>query len=90
MVNILRSLTSYLSVQEPLQQLQHEIRPHKSVAIVGAGSAGLGMLKTLLELPDAMRDGWEFSLFEERDNVGGIWYVLLSKESGFSTEIRSP
>ncbi|KAH8115093.1 FAD/NAD-binding domain-containing protein [Phellopilus nigrolimitatus] len=45
----------------------------KSIAIVGAGSAGLAALKTLLDLPQNVRPGWEVVLFEERQNVGGIW-----------------
>lgn len=49
--------------------------PNKSIAIVGAGSAGLAMLKTLTELPEETRRSLEFTLFEEREDVGGIWYV---------------
>ncbi|KAI5120008.1 hypothetical protein M0805_008469 [Coniferiporia weirii] len=45
----------------------------KSIAIVGAGSAGLAMLKVLLDLPENVRRGWEIVLFEERMGVGGVW-----------------
>jgi hypothetical protein len=45
----------------------------KSIAIVGAGSAGLAMLKTLLDIPE--HNSWNIVLFEERENVGGIWWV---------------
>ena len=48
----------------------------KSIAIVGAGSAGLAALKTLLDLPHEVRQGWDLTLFEQRWSVGGIWYVL--------------
>ncbi|KAJ3514233.1 hypothetical protein NLJ89_g2488 [Agrocybe chaxingu] len=45
----------------------------KSVAIIGAGSGGLAMLKALLDLPLSLREGWEIVLYEEREDVGGIW-----------------
>lgn len=47
--------------------------PTKSIAIVGAGSAGLGALKAILDLPAETRAGWEVILYEERRDVGGIW-----------------
>ena len=49
------------------------VHEQKSIAIVGAGSAGLAMLKTLLDLPE--HNSWNIILFEERENVGGIWWV---------------
>lgn len=51
---ILAFLPSYTSLQNP------DVKPHdpKSVAIVGAGSAGLAMLKTILDLPEETRIGW--------------------------------
>lgn len=51
--------------------------PHerKSIAIVGAGSAGLAMMKTLLDQPE--HNLWHIVVFEERENVGGIWWVSL-------------
>ena len=45
----------------------------KSIAIVGAGSAGLAVLKTFLDLPLEIRREWEFVLFEQRRDVGGVW-----------------
>ncbi|KAF9234989.1 hypothetical protein BU15DRAFT_89735 [Melanogaster broomeanus] len=47
--------------------------PQRSVAIVGAGSAGLAMLKALVDLPDELTGGWEIVLYEQRRDVGGIW-----------------
>lgn len=47
------------------------VHERKSIAIVGAGSAGLAMLKTLLDMPE--RNSWNIVLFEERENIGGIW-----------------
>ncbi|KAF9219777.1 FAD/NAD(P)-binding domain-containing protein [Gyrodon lividus] len=46
---------------------------NKSVAIVGAGSAGLAMLKALIDLPEELGGGWEIVLYEQRTDVGGIW-----------------
>lgn len=45
----------------------------KSVAIVGAGSAGLSILKALLDLPEEERSTWEIVLYEQRRDVGGVW-----------------
>lgn len=45
----------------------------KSIAIVGGGSAGLAVLKTILDLPPSTRSGWEVVLFEQRRDVGGVW-----------------
>lgn len=50
---------------------------NKSIVVVGAGSAGLAMLKALTELPEETRQSLEFVLLEEREDVGGIWHVLL-------------
>lgn len=47
----------------------------KSIAIVGAGSAGLAALKALTELPAEIRKNWNIVLFEQRQNVSGVWYV---------------
>lgn len=51
----------------------HSDGPSKSIAIVGAGSAGLAILKTILDLPEDVRSGWEIALYEQRRNVGGLW-----------------
>ncbi len=47
--------------------------PSKSIAIVGAGSAGLAILKTILDLPEDVRSDWDIVLYEQRWNVGGLW-----------------
>ncbi|PCH41963.1 dimethylaniline monooxygenase [Wolfiporia cocos MD-104 SS10] len=46
---------------------------HKSIAIIGGGSAGLGMLKAALDLPESIREDWEVVLYERRRDIGGIW-----------------
>ncbi|KAH9006486.1 FAD/NAD-P-binding domain-containing protein [Lactarius hatsudake] len=49
--------------------------PDKRIAIVGAGIGGIVMLKTLVDdLPKDLTRTWEIVLFEQRDDVGGIWY----------------
>ncbi|KAH8091649.1 hypothetical protein BXZ70DRAFT_473777 [Cristinia sonorae] len=45
----------------------------KSIAIVGAGSAGIAVLKTILDLPEERRANWRLVLFEQRSDVGGVW-----------------
>ena len=48
--------------------------PDKRIAIVGGGTGGIVMLKTLInDLPKDMTRTWEIVLFEQRDDVGGIW-----------------
>lgn len=49
--------------------------PPKSIAIIGAGSAGLAMLKTVLDLPAHSAEKWEVVLYEDRESVGGVWQV---------------
>lgn len=48
-------------------------RPAKSIAIVGAGSGGLAILKTIFDLPPDVRRDWEVVLYEQRRDVGGVW-----------------
>ena len=49
----------------------------KRVAIVGAGTAGLAALKTFIhDIPKPDGQRWEIELFEQRDDLGGIWSVL--------------
>jgi cation diffusion facilitator CzcD-associated flavoprotein CzcO len=48
--------------------------PDKRIAIVGAGTGGIVMLKTFVDdLPKDITRTWEIVLFEQRDDVGGIW-----------------
>ncbi|EPQ54781.1 FAD/NAD P-binding domain-containing protein [Gloeophyllum trabeum ATCC 11539] len=44
-----------------------------SIAIVGAGTGGIGALRALLELPEDIRTGWKIDVFEQTASVGGIW-----------------
>jgi chemotaxis response regulator CheB len=48
--------------------------PDKRIAIVGGGTGGIVMLKTLVaDLPKDITRTWEIVLFEQRDDIGGIW-----------------
>lgn len=66
---IIFSLLGWL-LQHP-DLLSNVVHERKSIAVVGAGSAGLAMLKTLLDMPE--HNSWNIVLFEERENVGGVW-----------------
>ncbi|PSR74330.1 hypothetical protein PHLCEN_2v9947 [Hermanssonia centrifuga] len=77
---LLLSLAVCLSTQHATRDAQTVLAagpPHrnvtKSIAIVGAGSGGLAVLKTLLDLPEEVRSSWEFALYEQHRDVGGLW-----------------
>lgn len=80
MVNINRLIVPFLSTN-PVSQIPLEnnhdssSQSSKSIAIIGAGSAGLAVLKTLIDIDPSLRQGWDITLYEERENVGGIWSV---------------
>ncbi|RDX41669.1 FAD/NAD(P)-binding domain-containing protein [Lentinus brumalis] len=63
----------YEQHQEPFSALPDVKTPSKSIAIVGAGSGGLAIVKTIFDLPEDVRDGWEVVLYEQRRDVGGVW-----------------
>lgn len=70
---VLKFLPLYLSGSYLHDVVVQESHASKSIAVVGAGSAGLAMLKTFIDLPEEMREGWTISLLEQREDVGGIW-----------------
>ncbi|KXJ88367.1 putative dimethylaniline monooxygenase [Microdochium bolleyi] len=53
----------------------------QTVAVIGAGSSGLSMLKTLRE------DGFKVTLYERRKEVGGLW--AYTDDKGMTTALRS-
>ncbi|KAI0061848.1 FAD/NAD(P)-binding domain-containing protein [Artomyces pyxidatus] len=56
------------------QSSLHVDPPRKRIAIVGAGTAGVSVLKVLLaDLPEDATQGWDVVLYEQRRDVGGIW-----------------
>ncbi|KAI0064339.1 FAD/NAD(P)-binding domain-containing protein [Artomyces pyxidatus] len=46
----------------------------KRICIIGAGANGLGTLKVLAETPQVQSGLWTPIAFEERENIGGIWF----------------
>jgi cation diffusion facilitator CzcD-associated flavoprotein CzcO len=76
MVNIREIIFSLLALPSSWQPHSPEpvhVVPCKSIAIIGAGSAGLAALKTFLDLPEDTRHDWNIALYEQRRDVGGIW-----------------
>jgi cation diffusion facilitator CzcD-associated flavoprotein CzcO len=68
-------------VQSDLRSPSVQSNITKSIAIVGAGSAGLAVLKTLLDLPENVRSNWRIVCYEQRHDVGGVWLPDLSPPS---------
>ncbi|KAF8496561.1 hypothetical protein F5888DRAFT_1705206 [Russula emetica] len=56
-------------------------RASKRVCIIGAGANGLATLKILAETHQVQSGQWKLVAFEERDNVGGIWYPASCSEN---------
>ena len=49
----------------------------KRVAIIGGGTSGLAALKTFVhDIPKPDGQRWEIELFEQRNDLGGVWLVL--------------
>ena len=48
----------------------------KSIGIVGAGSAGLSAIETFLRVARSTEQNWDIVAFEQRRDVGGVWYVM--------------
>jgi cation diffusion facilitator CzcD-associated flavoprotein CzcO len=57
-----------------LLKLLIDPKASKRVCIIGAGANGLATLKILAETHQVQSGQWKLVAFEERDNVGGIWY----------------
>ncbi|KAF8269764.1 hypothetical protein EI94DRAFT_1573076 [Lactarius quietus] len=78
MLNWFRLALSLLQFQVPLplSSVSSTVDvPAKRIAIVGGGRSGIVMLKTLVDdLPKDLTRTWEIVLFEQRDDVGGVWY----------------
>ncbi|KIJ51715.1 hypothetical protein M422DRAFT_203031 [Sphaerobolus stellatus SS14] len=76
MVNLRQVVFSFLSKHLLSSNFPSEINGNegtRSIAVIGAGSAGLGMLKSLVELPEETKQRLDFVLYEEREDVGGVW-----------------
>ena len=66
----------------------------KAICIVGAGAAGLAVLKTVLDSPQYKAGYWKPTAFESRDAIGGVWYILrlivVPDHSTYSGSQRRP
>ena len=80
------ALYDWLSCPEYLQQTSRlgnkdatsepPVSNLKKVAIIGAGTAGLTALKTFVyDIPKPDGQRWEVEVFEQRDDLGGVWLV---------------
>ncbi|KAJ3553277.1 hypothetical protein NP233_g12682 [Leucocoprinus birnbaumii] len=70
------SLLSYLLPSDwrlTTSELAPKPQQEKSILIIGAGSAGLGALKTAVDISKEDNLNWKIVLFEEREDVGGVW-----------------
>ncbi|KZS96325.1 FAD/NAD(P)-binding domain-containing protein [Sistotremastrum niveocremeum HHB9708] len=47
-----------------------------SICIIGGGAGGLAALKVLKESEEYERGLWDITVYEARDDIGGIWYVF--------------
>lgn len=50
--------------------------PSKRICVIGAGAAGLAMLKYLSQTSYIKTGSWTVIAYESRSKVGGIWYAL--------------
>lgn len=71
-----RAESSYSDRESGKDPLEAKVGPTKRVCIVGAGANGLATLKVLAETRQVQSGQWSMVAFEERDNVGGIWYIF--------------
>jgi cation diffusion facilitator CzcD-associated flavoprotein CzcO len=45
----------------------------KTIAVIGGGTGGLGALQVLLDVKRKNNLNWEVVLYEQRQEVGGVW-----------------
>jgi cation diffusion facilitator CzcD-associated flavoprotein CzcO len=50
--------------------------PSKRICVIGAGAAGLAMLKYLSQTSYFKTGSWSVVAYESRSKVGGVWYAL--------------
>ncbi|GJJ15028.1 hypothetical protein Clacol_009301 [Clathrus columnatus] len=55
------------------------------VGVIGGGAAGLAALKILKDTDEITNGDWVVTAFEQRDDIGGIWYVKLRTNKKFLT-----
>ncbi|KAK0495880.1 FAD/NAD(P)-binding domain-containing protein [Armillaria luteobubalina] len=50
---------------------------NKRICIIGAGPSGLAALKVICDAEEFQAETWLPTVFEARDQIGGIWYPAL-------------
>lgn len=66
-----------LDDKDPISELPITTGQVKRVAIIGGGTSGLAALKTFVcDIPKPDGQRWEIELFEQRNDLGGVWSVL--------------
>lgn len=83
MVHLLKSiwvLVSSLHIPglTSIPEIPVQPRTPKSIAVIGAGSAGIAVLKAFQDLPLEIRASWNITLYEQREDVAGVWCVVLN------------
>lgn len=53
----------------------------KRICVIGAGPAGLAVLKYLSQTSYFKNGSWSLIAYESRPKVGGIWYALFINSS---------
>ncbi|KAF8311122.1 uncharacterized protein EI90DRAFT_3005959, partial [Cantharellus anzutake] len=87
MVDILMSLTipellrnTAGNVQLPVKAGKEVVISPKRIVVVGGGAAGISFLKVVREFQEQQKDlNWDVVLYEQRDDMGGIWYEQKNK-----------
>lgn len=66
--NLIRDINSSLITED--LSMDNEV---KHICIIGAGSAGLAALKSIMDTSQYQKGLWKPVAFEARNNVGGVW-----------------
>lgn len=69
-----RLLSVHAARQDEGQGQGRVQRQSKRIGVVGGGTAGLGALIGMLDVPERAREGWAIELLEKREDVGGLWF----------------
>lgn len=53
----------------------------RTICVIGAGPSGLAALKTILDSPEYAAGKWNPTVFEAREDIGGIWFPASSDDT---------